>query len=81
MRMLDSDCRLKINRLTSSLQMKSPIVEFITPEKNDKAGKKKVSEYTDEDLFDISIANVINNASWKLSDVLLATPITLTHVL
>ena len=79
--MLDSDCRLKINRLTSSLQMKSPIVEFITPEKNDKSGKKKVSEYTDEDLFDISIANVINNASWKLSDVLLATPITLTHVL
>ena len=61
--------------------MKSPIVEFITPEKTDKAGKKKVSEYTDEDLFDISIANVINNASWKLSDVLLATPITLTHVL
>jgi hypothetical protein len=59
--------------------MKSPIVEFITPEKNDK--KKAVSEYTDEDLFDISIANVINNASWSLSDVLLTTPITLTHVL
>jgi hypothetical protein len=62
--------------------MKSPIVEFITPDKDTQGGKNKAKqEYSDEDLFDISIANVINNSSWKLSDVLLATPVTLAHVL
>ena len=59
--------------------MKSPIVEFITPDKN--VDNKKAAEYTDEDLFDISIANVINNASWNISDVLFGTPVTLAHIL
>lgn len=32
-------------------------------------------------MFEISLANVINNASWSLSDVIMATPVTLAHVL
>jgi len=59
--------------------MKTPIVEFITPEKA--TDDKKTTEYSDEDLFDISIANVINNASWDISDVLFGTPVTLAHIL
>lgn len=58
-RHLDKDNRILMNRATSSLQMKSPIVEFITPDV-----KKGEREYTDDELFNISLANVINNASW-----------------
>jgi len=32
-------------------------------------------------LFEISLANVINNASWAMSDVIMATPVTLAHVM
>ncbi len=31
-RLLDQSEKVRINRLTSSLQMKTPIVEFLTPE-------------------------------------------------
>jgi hypothetical protein len=31
--------------------------------------------------MDISLKNVINNASWKLTDVLLATPVVMSHIL
>ena len=65
-----------INRATSSLQMKTPIVEFITPDKT--KGERELSE---EEQFDISLKNVINNASWKLTDVLLATPVVMSHIL
>ncbi len=41
-RMLDTMERLMINRATSSLQMKTPIVEFITPDKA--KGEKELSE-------------------------------------
>jgi hypothetical protein len=41
-RMLDLKERLLINRATSSLQMKTPIVEFITPDKA--KGEKELSE-------------------------------------
>ena len=75
-RMLDLKECLMINRATSSLQMKTPIVEFITPDKN--KGEKELSE---EEQFDISIKNVINNASWKITDVLLATPVVMSHIL
>lgn len=61
------------------MQIKSPIVEFITPEK--KEGEKTDKEYTQEEIFEISMANVVNNATWGLSDVLIATPMTLAHVL
>lgn len=56
--------------------MKSPIVEFITPDKN-----KGEKEYNDDELFNISLANVINNASWSLSDVLFSTPVVMSHIL
>jgi hypothetical protein len=56
--------------------MKSPIVEFITPDT-----KKNEKEYTDDELFNISLANVINNASWSLSDVLFSTPVVMSHIL
>jgi hypothetical protein len=75
-RLLDRRERLLINRATSSLQMKTPIVEFITPDKA--KGERELSE---EEQFDISLKNVINNASWRLTDVLLATPVVLTHIL
>lgn len=32
-------------------------------------------------MFEISLANVINNASWAMSDVIMATPVTLAHVM
>lgn len=75
-RMLDVRERLLINRATSSLQMKTPIVEFISPDKT--KGEKELSE---EEQFEISIKNVVNNASWKLTDMLLATPVVLSHIL
>ena len=65
-----------MNRATSSLQMKSPIVEFITPDL-----KKGEREYSEDELFNISLANVINNASWKISDVLFSTPVVMNHIL
>jgi len=62
--------------------MKSPIVEFLTPEQKPEGSKgEEQKEYTEEEIFDISMANVINNASWSLTDVLISTPMTLSHVL
>lgn len=48
-RLLDISQKINFNRLTSSLQIKSPIVEFITPEK--KEGEKADKEYTEEETF------------------------------
>ena len=73
---MDPMNRLLLNRATSSLQMKSPIVEFITPD-----SRKGEKEYSDDELFNISLANVINNASWKLSDVIFSTPVVMSHIL
>jgi hypothetical protein len=56
--------------------MKSPIVEFITPD-----AKKGDKEYSDDELFNISLNNVINNASWSLSDVIISTPVVMSHIL
>jgi hypothetical protein len=56
--------------------MKTPIVEFITPDKS--KGEKELSE---EEQFAISIKNVVNNASWKLTDILLATPVVMSHII
>lgn len=75
-RYLDLRERLMINRATSSLQMKTPIVEFITPDK-----AKDEKEMSESEQFDLSLKNVINNASWRLTDMLLATPVIMTHIL
>lgn len=56
--------------------MKSPIVEFITPDR-----RKGDREYSDDELFNISLANVINNASWQLSDIIFSTPAIMSHIL
>ena len=56
--------------------MKSPIVEFITPDV-----KKGEREYSDDELFNISLANVINNASWNITDVLFSTPVVMSHII
>ena len=32
-------------------------------------------------MFEISLANVINNANWNTTDIIMATPVTLAHVL
>jgi len=60
--------------------MKSPIVELITPEKKPEADNQP-KEYTDEELFDYSMANVTNNASWDLCDVVISTPLILANIL
>ena len=73
---MDTSKRILMNRATSSLQMKSPIVEFITPDL-----KKGEREYSDDELFNISLYNVINNASWKISDILFSTPVVMSHIL
>lgn len=59
--------------------MNSPIVEYITPDKS--PSEKKEQEKDDKKLFNISLANVANNASWDLCDVLMSTPVTLAHIL
>lgn len=75
-RKLDVLNRLMHNRPTSSLQMKSPIVEFLTPDV--KKGEKEMSE---DEMFKLSLANVINNSSSTLSDIFYSTPIVMNHIL
>ena len=75
-RKLDIYNKIMLNRSTSSLQMKSPIVEFITPE-----SKNGAKEYTEDELFNISLSNVINNASWTISDAIFSTPVVMSHIL
>jgi hypothetical protein len=57
--------------------MKTPIVELITPDKT-KDGYKEVSE---DQQFEISLKNVVNNASWSLTDMLLVTPVVMSHII
>jgi hypothetical protein len=64
------------NRTSSSLQMKSPIVEFLTT-----VAKKDEKEYSENEIFNMSLANVINNASWSQSDILFSTPVWLRHII
>jgi hypothetical protein len=56
--------------------MKTSIVEHLTPDKN-----PETKNYEKEELFNISMSNVANNASWRFTDVLLSTPMTLHHIL
>ena len=79
-RRLDTSNTIRFNRMTGSLTLKTPIVEFITPEAP-KDDKKPEKEYTESELFEISMSNVINNSSWKTSDVLITSPLTLNHTL
>lgn len=57
--------------------MKTPIVEWITPG----VDKKDEKIYSEDDLFNMSLSNVINNSSWKLTDVILSTPLVMSHIL
>lgn len=50
----------------------------MTPEKNQDS---KTEEYTDSELFEISMANVTNNAHWDLCDVIISTPMVASYVL
>jgi len=58
--------------------MKTPVVEFLTPDKTKKSDQQ---DYTSDDLFEMSMANVINNAGSANSDMWLGTPVTMKHVL
>lgn len=58
--------------------MKTAVVEFLTPDTASKDAKK---EYSQEEIFDMSMSNVTNNASWSFSDVLISAPVTMTHIL
>ena len=56
--------------------MKTPIVEFLTPDP-----KKGDKEITEDEMFDISLTNVMNNASWNLTDVIFSTPVIMNYIL
>jgi superfamily II DNA/RNA helicase len=73
-RVLDITNNVRFNRLYSSLQIKSPIVEHITPDKNPVDGKPP-KEYDDKEMFEISMSNLTNNASWQHCDVIVSTPL------
>ena len=60
--------------------MNSPVVEFITPEKNQQR-EQEDERAQSEKMFNISLTNIQNNASWHLSDVILSTPTTLSHTI
>jgi hypothetical protein len=75
-RKLDTEQRFMHNRTTSSLQMKSPIVEFLTTD-----AKKGEKEYSEDDLIEMSLANVINNASWSQSDIMFSAPVVMCHII
>ena len=73
---MDTNQRFHLNRATSSLQMKTPIVEFLTPDP-----KKGEKEITEDEMFDMSLTNVMNNASWGLTDVIFSTPVIMNYIL
>ena len=54
--------------------MKTPIVEFISPED----GKEP---YSERDLANIGLKNVVNNALSSHSDILIAQPRILQHII
>lgn len=47
-----------------------------TPDKD-----KNEKELDENEQFEIQLKNVINNASWKTTDILLATPVVMSHIL
>jgi len=75
-RKLDTMQRFNQNRSTSSLQMKSPIVEFLSPDA--KKGEKEMSEY---ELCNIGLANAVNNASWNVTDILFSSPVVMSYIM
>lgn len=61
--------------------MNSPVVEFITPEKTTQQRDEQFDRDQSEKMFNISLTNIQNNASWDLSDIILSTPTTLSHTI
>lgn len=80
-RLLDSVNTIKVNRHASALQMNSPVVEFITPDKSTAAREQEDEKSLSEKMFNISLTNLENNASWDLCDVIMSTPTTLSHTI
>ena len=80
-RLLDTVDQVRFNRMTSSLQMNSPIVEHITPDQSMKDEDEEDKVAKQKKLFHISLSNVANNCTWEHCDVLLSMPITLSHIL
>lgn len=58
-----------MNRIGSSIQTTSPVVEHLTPEST----KKDKWEYKDN-TDNVSLKNVINNAVWEMNDLVFTTP-------
>ena len=56
-RLLDVVEQVRINRLASALQMNSPVVEFITPDKNSH-DKQESEREKSEKMFNISLMNI-----------------------
>ena len=60
--------------------MKTPIVEFLTPDENNPYNSEDRKSLK-ERMLNTSKINVQNNASWDLSDIIIATPETLANTL
>ncbi|CAI2367187.1 unnamed protein product [Moneuplotes crassus] len=69
-RRLDVSNTLRVNRVGSSVQLFSPIVEHITAQ-SEYRNKREISS---KDMDSVSVKNIVNNSNWKLNDIMLATP-------
>lgn len=76
-RRLDTKNSLRINRIGSSVQLFSPIVEHLTPE----SAKKGKRELIAKDVDQVSVQNLVNNASWDLNDIVLTTPAVMKFII
>ena len=61
--------------------MNTPVVEYITPDKMAAQKEDYDEDAQEKKMFNISLTNGENNASWDLSDVMISTPVTLSHII
>jgi len=76
-RRLDVHNSLNVNRVGSSVQLFSPIAEHITKEGEFRNKRELMTEQVDQ----VSVKNIINNAKWELNDIMLTTPMLLKFLI
>jgi len=76
-RRLDVTNTLSVNRVGSSVQLFSPIVEHLTMG-SDFRNKR---ELMTREIDTVSVKNLVNNANWNLNDIMLVTPMVLKFLL
>lgn len=76
-RRIDVHNKLKVNRVGSSVQLFSAIVEHMNKE-----GTYKTKREVETDQLDsVSVKNIVNNAKWELNDIMLVTPMILQFLI